>query len=728
MARLATKTFTASGSFTLPAGVTTCKVLLYGGGGAGGASVAGTSASATNPSCGGAGGGGALCVGGGVTGPNGTSLTIVVGNGGAGGAGSGAAGTVSSVANGGTVLVQAPGASGGQIGKAGAAVGATSFGGPPVTFAGANPANYVSGTQILNAYFPTPLGPSYGGLTETLGAGTTTTQLAGGDPPLAFGNFIGGQPGPQGPRTTDPGGGGGGDGRQRRQRYGNGRWRGHGGRLGGGEHRSGRWWRRSGRQRHDLGRGRGERGQRRKRQGHSDLVGVRGPEKRLYPVAFKGGIDTKTDPKQVIPGKLLDLQNGIFSQTGLVDSRWGYTALGTGIIGGLTNISKCAAVEGSYNNELLMYDGQNAYSYIAANNAWANRGEVVSVIQTNQQITSNSAQQLSPDSATLGGIQVYAWEDPRGGIRYSVVDQASGAFIVVDQPLFAGMPSALYRPRVVASSALGLIFIFYVTADGSIGSVQINPLNPTSPNAPAILLSSLGASGLGTGIFIDVAPAANGNIYLSITGITGGTGPIWYVRASLVGSQLVAAFVNQGFSGRTATFPPGGDAGLVDSFGAIWIVWAVQPVNSGFPWAIRMWAVQPAPSDSSGYGGFGSGTGVTVMQLPSTATPTAITLTVAAGNSSGNGVATLFVETAGSSGNVIYTQTVNASTFALGVSLLYPIASCPVFARGCGLASKAFTFGGNVYVNVATQSQQQSTYFTLDQTGNVVAKSTCSAA
>ena len=107
-----------------------------------------------------------------------------------------------------------------------------------------------------------------------------------------------------------------------------------------------------------------------------------GPVKRLYPVAFSGGIDTKTDPKQVIPGKLLDLQNGIFGQTGMVNRRWGYTALGTGIIGSALPIAKCAAVEGSYNNELLMYDGQNAYSYIVANNAWANRGEFVSVIQT----------------------------------------------------------------------------------------------------------------------------------------------------------------------------------------------------------------------------------------------------------------------------------------------------------------------------------------------------------
>src|SRR6202142_389091 len=212
MARLATKTFTAGGSFTLPAGVTTCKTLLWGGGGAGGASGACTAATTTNPSCGGAGGGGALCVSGELTVPNNPSLTIVVGNGGAGGAGSGAAGTVSSVANGGTVLVQAPGASGGQIGKAGAAVGATSFGGPPVTFAGANPANYVSGTQILNAYFPTPLGPSYGGLTETRGAGTPPPRPGGGAPPLAFGNFIGGQPGTQGTLTTDPGGGGGGGG------------------------------------------------------------------------------------------------------------------------------------------------------------------------------------------------------------------------------------------------------------------------------------------------------------------------------------------------------------------------------------------------------------------------------------------------------------------------------------------------------------------------------------
>jgi hypothetical protein len=189
--------------------VTTADVEGWGGGGAGGGSVAGTAASTTNPSCGGAGGGGALLVKGSFTVPNATALTTVIGAGGVGGAGAGGAGGITKISNGATVLWQAAGASGGQQGKVGAAIGASSFGGPPVTFAGANPANYVSGTQILNAYFPTPLGPSYGGLTETLGAGTTTTQLAGGDPQLALGNFIGGQPGTQGAVVTDPGGGGG---------------------------------------------------------------------------------------------------------------------------------------------------------------------------------------------------------------------------------------------------------------------------------------------------------------------------------------------------------------------------------------------------------------------------------------------------------------------------------------------------------------------------------------
>src|SRR5271165_3917639 len=161
--------------------------------------------------------------------------------------------------------------------------------------------------------------------------------------------------------------------------------------------------------------------------------------KQLFPIPFAAGLDQKTDEYQVQPGKLSTFQNGIFKKTGQISKRWGYTELGTNILGSSSTITNAKALN-VFNNELLIYDGQNAYSYIKSNNNWANRGEVVSVIQSNQEIIRNTSQQLSPDGYSLGGIQVFAWEDTRGGIRYSITDSL-GTLLVVDQPLFTTMTS-----------------------------------------------------------------------------------------------------------------------------------------------------------------------------------------------------------------------------------------------------------------------------------------------
>lgn len=52
-------------------------------------------------------------------------------------------------------------------------------------------------------------------------------------------------------------------------------------------------------------------------------------EKQRFLLNFVGGLDTKSDPKQVIPSKLLGLENGIFVSPGRIKKRNGYQALNT---------------------------------------------------------------------------------------------------------------------------------------------------------------------------------------------------------------------------------------------------------------------------------------------------------------------------------------------------------------------------------------------------------------
>jgi hypothetical protein len=115
--------FTSSGTFTVPAGVTSIAVLCIGGGGGGGGS--------EDPDeTGGGGGGGALAYVNNLSVTAGESLTVTVGSGGngGGGGGNGSSGGFSRLARGGTTLVQANGGGGGQNRGSGGSGGTVSTG------------------------------------------------------------------------------------------------------------------------------------------------------------------------------------------------------------------------------------------------------------------------------------------------------------------------------------------------------------------------------------------------------------------------------------------------------------------------------------------------------------------------------------------------------------------------------------------------------------------------
>lgn len=419
-------------------------------------------------------------------------------------------------------------------------------------------------------------------------------------------------------------------------------------------------------------------------------------EKRLVPIPFAGGLDTKTDPKQVQLGKLLDLQNGIFQQAGAINRRWGYRALGTNILGTAQSISSAFAVQ-AFNNEMLLYDGLKAYSYIPANDAWASRGSIVSVIETNQQVIANSSQQLSPDFGTLNGIEVYAWEDSRGGIRYSVRDAATGAFVLTDQPLFAGMPSTAIRPKVVPAPASGALIVFFTTTAGTLGYVPIFTANPTATQVSVTLFTNLV-----TPVYYDIASSAP-YLFIAATQLgAGGVSNFQLMRLSSLQAIDWTVTVSTGGAGTvglTAIAVPPDQS-------AVWYVFS-QNGGAGNP-QVALYSVSTGAFIRNANvfaGSFGSVFSVGLIVLPV----------------SGVNTGYIFFEVQDAGLNPS-NQRIYRNTFDANGNKQYLGGSVPVFVRSVGLASKPFQYNGSVYVNVAYQSNQQSTYFTLDASGNVVAK------
>lgn len=79
-------------------------------------------------------------------------------------------------------------------------------------------------------------------------------------------------------------------------------------------------------------------------------------------VPLAQGVDTKTDEKQVEAGKLLELENGVFTKLRSIQKRDGTVALGQSILGGTgTNITNGIGLA-TYGTELLEADGERLYS------------------------------------------------------------------------------------------------------------------------------------------------------------------------------------------------------------------------------------------------------------------------------------------------------------------------------------------------------------------------------
>lgn len=166
------QTFTSSGTFVVPAGVTTVQVEAWGGGGAGGG------ATTTNVG-GGGGGGGAYAKSTGIAVTSGSSYTVTVGQGATGTTGNGASGTSSSfntstvVAAGGSGGIANTGGAGGAGGTTAASTGTTKFaGGNGAAGSGGNSGGGGGGAGTTAA------GGNASGLTA--GAGGATGGGAGG--------------------------------------------------------------------------------------------------------------------------------------------------------------------------------------------------------------------------------------------------------------------------------------------------------------------------------------------------------------------------------------------------------------------------------------------------------------------------------------------------------------------------------------------------------------------
>jgi hypothetical protein len=184
--------------------------------------------------------------------------------------------------------------------------------------------------------------------------------------------------------------------------------------------------------------------------------------KQLVPIILNQGLDTKTDEKLVVPGKLLDCNNALMQQNGALKLRTGYSADPATI----SDITFAA----NTTNAVLLGSNNGIYSHQADSDQYL--GEFIPFSVVKSPIVNTINAQRNGDIAFNNQYEIAVWEDSSGLVQYSVYDRIINSFIVRGVDIDTGS-----HPRVAVAGNIALIT--YTDAASTLYSTTINLLDPT---------------------------------------------------------------------------------------------------------------------------------------------------------------------------------------------------------------------------------------------------------
>lgn len=393
------------------------------------------------------------------------------------------------------------------------------------------------------------------------------------------------------------------------------------------------------------------------------------------PIAFAKGLDTKTDPKQVMMGKLLLLENAVFTSPLSFRKRYGVKTLGLNVEGGNTISAGKACM--AFNKEFNLFDGNSLYSFSEADQTYSNKGSATSLNVSIAPVIRNIYQQTNPNSAYHpSGFILETWDDSRGGSRYAIIDRSTGQYVVSD----ALLPATATNPK---PYALGQNFvIFYIdSVSHNMNFVHISALNPTVLSSPSSFAINVNVANPAYD-----AVLSDNNIYVVYNNSDGGGGiSIKYMSMFLVGS------VTRDVVGESATVINI----AADASQNVWITYYNGTQVKAFVWDKFL---------------------TTVPILAPTLIETVARIVNIASFVSGTTMTALYEQTPTSLNS--YDELIRTNTLTLSGTA----GTAKVFLRSVGLFSKAFFYNSYHYVTVAFQDAIQPTYFVIREDGKVVGK------
>lgn len=219
------------------------------------------------------------------------------------------------------------------------------------------------------------------------------------------------------------------------------------------------------------------------------------------PVVFGGGVDTRTDSKQLPITKLIDLQNCFFTKQFTISKRYGYRSLSQQIQDAGGNLANARGMA-QRDDEVLIFTDKRCYSYRPSVDRLADAGEVAATTCTTLPIARTGTYQTQPDVADRNGVRVVAWEDSRAGV-WCRVEEASTGRVLLGPVQLDGAALAL-NPRCLAVGE-GLMVLWTREDLGSIQVAKISPAHPAAAPVVSTLTNDLAAANPS----YDAQPAVN---------------------------------------------------------------------------------------------------------------------------------------------------------------------------------------------------------------------------
>lgn len=410
-------------------------------------------------------------------------------------------------------------------------------------------------------------------------------------------------------------------------------------------------------------------------------------QKQSLPINFAGGLDLKTDPFQVQPGKFLSLENSVFSKGGLLQKRNGNAALAS-----LPDATSTYTT--TYGGNLLAL-GDTIQAYDASNNVWIDKGIIQNVDVNITPIVRSATNQIQADSAiAANGLVCTVFTDsvPVSGslvsqYKYTVTNQTTGLVVISPTLIPAGSGTITGAPRVfLLKNYFIVVFTNDISGTYHLQYIAISTVSPATVSVTGNISSQYTPAST---VAFDGVVTANG-LYLAWNGNDGGGA----VRVAHLNSALSLSNVSV-FTGYTATM----FTVCADETGASPIIYvSFYSPSTAYTLAVNtslVTVLAPTQILSSG----------TILNLASAAQDAVCSVIFEVSNAYGydSTVATNYTE---------YKTISQSGT----------VSSATIVDRSVGLASKAFLYNAEIYFLAAYSSTFQPSYFLLNLAGEVISR------